>query len=69
MKNLTQQDLLDLVDGAAIFSAGGGDDPEIGYTIVERMFSEGIRLSFRLPLKYQTKRKLLTLLVWARPPP
>jgi len=43
LKNLTQQDLLDLVDGAAIFSAGGGGDPEIGYKIVEKMVSEGYK--------------------------
>lgn len=41
MKILSRQDLLDLVDGAAIFSAGGGGDPEIGYKIVEKMFSKG----------------------------
>jgi DUF917 family protein len=30
LKTLNYQDLLDLVDGAAIFSAGGGGSPE-GY--------------------------------------
>lgn len=37
MKTLTQQDLLDLVEGAAIFSAGGGGDPQVGLNIVERL--------------------------------
>lgn len=40
MKKLSRQDLIDLVDGAAIFSAGGGGDPEIGYKIANTL-SEG----------------------------
>jgi len=34
---LTQQDLADLVEGAAIFSSGGGGDPQVGLNIVERL--------------------------------
>ena len=41
LKILSRQDLFDLVDGAAIFSAGGGGDPEIGYKIVEELLSAG----------------------------
>jgi hypothetical protein len=41
LRRLSQQDLLDLVDGAAIFSAGGGGDPEVGYTIVDRLVDKG----------------------------
>jgi len=37
MKTLTHQDLTDLVEGAAIFSAGGGGDPLVGLNIVEKM--------------------------------
>lgn len=37
MKILSRKDLMDLVDGAAIFSAGGGGDPEVGYEIVDRL--------------------------------
>lgn len=37
LKTLTHQDLLDLVEGAAIFSAGGGGDPMVGFNIVERL--------------------------------
>lgn len=37
MKTLTHQDLTDLVEGAAIFSAGGGGDPLTGFNIVERL--------------------------------
>jgi hypothetical protein len=29
------------VDGAAIFSAGGGGDPEVGYNIVDRLVNDG----------------------------
>jgi len=32
---------MDLVDGAAIFSAGGGGDPEVGYNIVDRLMGKG----------------------------
>lgn len=42
MKTLSYQDLRDLVDGAAIFSAGGGGDPEVGYKIVEALASHKI---------------------------
>lgn len=38
---LSRQDLMDLVDGAAIFSAGGGGDPEVGYNIVDRLVDKG----------------------------
>lgn len=41
MRQLNQQDLMDLVDGAAIFSAGGGGDPEVGYNIVDRLVDKG----------------------------
>jgi len=32
---------MDLVNGAAIFSAGGGGDPEAGYRIVDELIGEG----------------------------
>ncbi|MEM3783503.1 MAG: DUF917 domain-containing protein [Candidatus Bathyarchaeia archaeon] len=37
MEILSCQDLIDLVEGAAIFSAGGGGDPEAGYKIVKEL--------------------------------
>jgi len=37
VKKLSAQDLADLVDGAAIFSAGGGGDPSVGHNIVETL--------------------------------
>jgi len=33
---------MDLVDGAAIFSAGGGGDPEVGHNIVDRLMEKGL---------------------------
>lgn len=44
MKTLDHQDLMDLVDGAAIFSAGGGGAPEAGYRIVDKLVSEGFTI-------------------------
>jgi hypothetical protein len=41
LRRLSRQDLTDLVDGAAIFSAGGGGDPEIGYEIVDTLTEKG----------------------------
>lgn len=41
MRKLSRQDLLNLVDGTAIFSAGGGGDPDIGYNIVKSLVEEG----------------------------
>jgi len=46
LKKLTHQDLTDLVDGAAIFSAGGGGDPMVGYNIVDMLMEK--RFSVRL---------------------
>ena len=40
LRTLTHQDLTDLVEGAAIFSAGGGGNPQIGHNIVERLVED-----------------------------
>ncbi|MEM3622643.1 MAG: DUF917 domain-containing protein [Candidatus Bathyarchaeia archaeon] len=45
MRILSHQDLLDLVDGAAFFSAGGGGDPETGYSIADNLISQGYTVS------------------------
>jgi DUF917 family protein len=37
LKKLTHQDLSDLVDGAAVFSAGGGGDSLVGHNLVEML--------------------------------
>jgi len=41
MQILDKQRLLDMVDGAAIFSAGGGGAPELGYGIVKKLVDDG----------------------------
>ncbi len=40
MRRLSQQDLIDLVNGAAIFSAGGGGDLEVGYNLVDSLVNK-----------------------------
>ncbi len=40
MRELNQQDLTDLVEGAAIFSSGGGGDPVVGLNIVEKLLEK-----------------------------
>ncbi len=40
MRILSHQDLLDLVDGAAIFSAAGGGDPNVGFEIVDKLVED-----------------------------
>jgi len=37
VKKLSAENLVDLVDGAAIFSAGGGGDPLVGHNMVEML--------------------------------
>ena len=53
MKILNRQQLLDMVDGTAIFSAGGGGAPEFGYGIVE--------MAMRLGLLNRTKFQKMPL--------
>jgi len=42
---------MDLVDGAAIFSAGGGGDPEVGYRIVDELAEEGYAVKLMDPFE------------------
>jgi DUF917 family protein len=49
LRVLTYQDLLDLVDGAAIFSAGGGGSPEGGYGIADKLVSQGYTIELAAP--------------------
>jgi DUF917 family protein len=46
VKKLSAQDLADLVDGAAIFSAGGGGDPLVGHNIVEMLTEKRFPVHF-----------------------
>ena len=51
LRRLSQQDLMNLVDGAAIFSAGGGGDPEVGYNIVDRLVDKGFAVELVDPVE------------------
>jgi len=51
LKTLTQLDLTDLVEGAAIFSAGGGGDPKVGHSIVERLVEKRYPVSLVDPFE------------------
>ena len=59
MRTLNPQDLLDLVDGAAIFSAGGGGNPEAGYKIVDKLASEGYTVRLVLPSEVSDNAKIV----------
>lgn len=59
LRKLGRQDLLDLVDGAAIFSAGGGGDPEVGYRIVEKLVSQGYTVGLVAPSEVPCDAKVV----------
>jgi hypothetical protein len=59
LKVLNYQDLLDLVDGAAIFSAGGGGDPEVGYRIADKLASQGYTVKLVAPLDVPDNAKVV----------
>jgi hypothetical protein len=59
LRILSSQDLLDLVDGAAIFSAGGGGDPEAGYKIVDKLASEGYTVRLVAPSEVPDNAKIV----------
>jgi len=59
LRNLSPQDLLDLVDGAAVFSAGGGGAPEAGYGIVDKLTSEGYAVNFVAPSEVPDNAKIV----------
>jgi DUF917 family protein len=50
---------MDLVDGAAIFSAGGGGNPEAGYKIVDALFSEGYAVKLVPPSEVPDEAKVV----------
>lgn len=59
LRALSYQDLLDLVDGAAIFSAGGGGDPEVGYAIAEKLVSQGYAVKLVAPSEVPDDAKVV----------
>jgi len=50
---------MDLVDGAAIFSAGGGGSPEVGYKIVEALFSKEYIVKLITPSEVPDKARVV----------
>ncbi|NWG10539.1 DUF917 domain-containing protein [Candidatus Bathyarchaeota archaeon] len=59
MRILSYQELLDLVDGAATFSAGGGGDPELGYKIADKLASQGCTFRLVNPSEVPAKAKVV----------
>jgi DUF917 family protein len=59
LKTLNHQDLLDLVDGAAIFSAGGGGDPEVGYGTADKLVSQGYAVKLVAPSEVPDSAKVV----------
>ncbi len=59
MRLLSFQDLLDLKDGAAVFSAGGGGSPEAGQRIVDRLVSEGYESKLVAPSEVPSEAKVV----------
>lgn len=59
MKILDSQDLLDLKDGAAIFSAGGGGSLEAGQRIVEKLVSKGYHSRLVAPSEVPREAKVV----------
>jgi len=59
LKTLNSQDLLDLVNGSAIFSAGGGGDPAAGRKIVDKLTSEGYDIEIVAPSEIPDDAKVV----------
>ncbi len=59
MRVLNYQDLLDLVDGAAIFSAGGGGDSALGYKLVDKLDSQGYAVKLVAPSEVPNDAKVV----------
>jgi len=51
LKKLSAENLNDLVEGAAIFSAGGGGDPLVGHNIVEMLMEKRLPVHLIDPLE------------------
>ena len=59
LRILGYQDLQDLVNGAAIFSAGGGGDPEVGYRIVDNLVSQDFTVRLVSPSEVPDDAKVV----------
>jgi len=59
LKVINYEGLLDLVEGAAIFSAGGGGDPEAGLKIVDKLVSENYTVRLAAPSEVPEDAKVV----------
>jgi DUF917 family protein len=59
LRTLSNQELLDLVDGAAIFSAGGGGDPDDGHRLVDNLASDGFTVKLANPSEVPDNGKVV----------
>jgi DUF917 family protein len=59
LKVLNSDDLLDLKDGAAIFSAGGGGSPEAGKKVVDKLISDGCEVRLVAPSEVPKNAKVV----------
>lgn len=60
MRELREQDLSDLVEGAAIFSSGGGGDPVVGLNIVEKLLEKRCPVRLIEPAEVPNAAMLVT---------
>jgi DUF917 family protein len=63
LRTLSNQELLDLVDGAAIFSAGGGGDPDDGHRLVDNLASDGFAVKLANPSDVPDNAKVVNFAV------
>jgi DUF917 family protein len=59
LRTLNYQDLTDLVDGSAIFSAGGGGDPKVGCRIADALCSQGYTVKLVAPSEVLEEAKVV----------
>jgi DUF917 family protein len=59
VKKLSAQDLANLVEGATIFSAGGGGDPLVGHNIVEMLTEKRFSVQLVDPLEVPDNEKVI----------
>jgi DUF917 family protein len=60
MRELGAQDLTDLVEGAAVYSSGGGGDPVVGLNIVEKLLEKRFRVRLIEPAEVPKNAMLVS---------
>ena len=59
LKILSYQNLTDLVNGSAIFSAGGGGNPKAGHKIADKLNSQGYKVMIVDPFEIPDNAKVV----------